>query len=81
MKPWNINSLRTIGWSDPFPKEAKLLEGGYFDSRHAKICKDEFDLIYPEYRLKEDLVPLQMFIPRREIMFKLMRSCIGITRI
>lgn len=38
------------------------------------------DLLYPENRYIEDQVPLHIYIPRKEIMFKLMRACIDVEK-
>ena len=37
-------------------------------------------LVYPEFRYIKGQVPYCIYIPRKEIMLKLMRACIGVTR-
>ena len=75
-----LNSLKTIGWSDPFPKDSRNVDGSFPDAKYGKVAVDEYDLIYPEGRYIEDQVPFHLYIPKREIMFKLMRACIDINQ-
>ena len=59
--------------SDPFPLENN------FDKEFKFVKSSETEhLVYPEQRYKEDETIYCIYIPRREIMIKIMRSCIGI---
>lgn len=37
------------------------------------------DMAYPRSHMKEAVTPLGIFIPRRELLLKMMRACIGVT--
>jgi hypothetical protein len=75
LKPYMINSFSKIGWQDPFPNDIHM---------STKCCKkmkkmDIEDLVYPENRMVEGEVPDQVYIPSKELMIKIMRSCIDIS--
>ncbi len=36
------------------------------------------DLVYDDCRLIKGFIPWALYIPRREIMFKMMRACVGV---
>ena len=70
-KDYRINCFEQIGWVDPFPKE------NLFKSKYTKT-EDYEKLVYAESRFKPDEPPQVVYIPRREIMFKIMRACIDV---
>lgn len=69
--PHNINTFAQIGWPDPFPKE---------NSFTSKISKPTSinDLVYDKNRLFPRKLPKQVYIPRKELMLKMMRACVGV---
>ena len=68
-----INSFSQIAWLDPFPEDAESLKSSFVEP--AKID----DLVYHKSRLKPGFIPWVVYIPRKDIMFKIMRGCIGVT--
>ena len=73
-KDYRINCFEQIGWTDPFPKE------DLFKSK----CTKPTDLHYQVYkksRYTHDVPPQTIYIPRREIMFKMMTACVGVKEI
>ena len=70
-KDYRINCFEQIGWTDPFPKE------NLFKSKFSK--PDDIDnLVYAKSRFNPDEPPQVVYIPRREMMFKMMRACIEV---
>jgi hypothetical protein len=67
-----INSFHQLGWPDPYPKE-----NSYKSS--AKQPVDGDDLVYDPVRFSEGTAPYVVYIPRAEMLFKMMRACIGVT--
>ena len=63
-----INSFDQISWKDPFP------------DKKSNFCPPVFinDFVYDEKRMVEGQVPFMIFMPKKEVMFKLMRACIGV---
>lgn len=61
---FNINSFYQIGLSDPFPE----------------IFADKnVDYFYPEHKiLNTDYIPSMTYIPRKDVMLRLMRSCLNV---
>jgi hypothetical protein len=61
-----------VGWKDPFKNE------NHFTSSF-KIPENIFEeMFYHESRMTEHKAPYMVYIPRREMMFKMMRLAIGI---
>ena len=67
-----INDWVEIGIMDPFPNERS--EDQAVMSSPEKVSQD----VYHTSRYVESQSPNVNFIPRQEIMWKLMRSCIGV---
>lgn len=68
-----------IGWSDPFPDDDKVLIGSIDDEKfHLATQHDEW--VYPEYKYSFGQCPMLIYIPKKEIMLKMMRACIAIKR-
>jgi hypothetical protein len=66
-----INTFAQVGWFDPFAHEETFT---------ATFVEPELitDMVYHQDRLIPGFIPWAIYIPRREIMFKMMRACIGI---
>lgn len=73
-----INSFQTIGWPDPFQDDFKCVKGSLEDGINLKIPTDTMDLVYDENRYFEESSPNFIYIPRKEVMLKIMRACIGL---
>lgn len=61
---------------DPFPEEVYAFQANVPGIDAApRLYSDE---VYEEYKInREDSSPMCLFIPRQEIMLKLIRACIG----
>ena len=70
---WNINSFEQVGWLDPFPFETKKDEECPCFPRFVSEMAYESDRFIPK------LAPFVIYIPKKEIMWKIMRACIGVT--
>ena len=67
-----INTFKCLGYKDPFPNESK------FESDWRPPASSD-DLVYDHSRLKNDTIPpFLIYLPRKELMFKLMRACISV---
>jgi len=66
-----INSFHQLGWPDPYPKE-----NSYKSS--AKQPVDGDDLVYDPVRFREGAPPYVVYIPRAEMLFKMMRACVEV---
>ena len=64
-----------IGLKNPFKGEASLLNT---KGSLPKIVQGEVQLVYPKYKYIQGNSPYCIYIPSSEVMFKLMRSCIGV---
>lgn len=66
---------------DPFIDDHFTVKGSK-DERDPNFCKnlleDANSLVYHRQRFTPDHSPLQIFIPRRELLLKMMRACLGI---
>ena len=67
-----INSFHQLGWPDPYPKE-----NSYKSSASQPVDGD--DLVYDPIRFREGTPPFVVYIPRAEMLFKMMRACIDVT--
>ena len=70
-----VNTFWSIGMSDPFPDESTILE----QESHL-FTNVEFNInnpVYPKFKYVKDQIPFMIFIPSKQFMMKLMRSCIG----
>ena len=69
-----INKLETIGVPDPFPKEEPCYDA------YGKLPVHPIDCVYPAQRYTEGNSPYCLYIPNRDIMFKMMRACINVKK-
>ena len=70
-----INQLDQIGWQ--LKKNVPLDENGEpLEAEDEKLPGID-DWVYPSKRMVEGIQPDQIYLPNKEIMFKLMRSCIN----
>ena len=58
-----ITSFSQIGWKDPFPDE---------DNEDKNIPETVDVPVYPEWRYVKGFTPYVVYIPRKQVMFKLM---------
>ena len=72
-----MNSFLQMGFEDPFPNEDLTIIGSYDDDSY-KIPTHAGDLVYSECRYIKGNSPLCVYIPRKELMFKLMRACVEV---
>ena len=72
-KPYLINNFQCIGLADPFPKEERA-------NKDVKPPCYVDELVYAESRYMEGLSPLCVYIPNKDIMFKIMRACIKVAQ-
>lgn len=78
LNPFNINSFLQVGIEDPFPDDDLKYAGSLddVDPDLFKLPDHPMHLVYDQCRYIQGLSPYCIYIPRREIMFKLMRACI-----
>jgi hypothetical protein len=72
-----INSFITLGLEDPFPEDDLHIKGSVDDDSF-KISTSPEDLIYERSRYHVDYSPLCIYLPREELMLKLMRACLDV---
>jgi hypothetical protein len=80
MKSFFINGFQTVGWSDPFPDDDQFITGSCDDGDNLILPEKIDDWVYPEIRLSYDASPYQIYIPKKEIMLKMMRACIAVKK-
>lgn len=51
------------------------------DGPGPKIPADKDDYAYAESRLIKGFIPTVVYVPTKEMMFKMMRACIGVTKV
>ena len=73
VRPWLINSFWNIGWPDPFPDE-------HTDSDQ-DFLRNKEDLVYRDSRYVDAHSPFVIYIPNENVMFKIMRACLGVDEI
>ena len=72
---FNINTFEMLGIWDPFPLENYSGQPEYRQPAH------DVDLVYSHMRLAKKMCsPLCVYIPTKEIMFKIQRACIGVKK-
>ena len=79
-KPFLINGFKVLGWNDPFPDDDKFLKGS-IDDEVFQIALTIDHLVYPEQRYKEGESPKPIYIPKKEIMLKMMRACVNVKKV
>jgi len=77
IKSYNMNSFLQMGLEDPFPSDDLTIIGSYDDDDY-KIPACVHDNVYSDCRYYESCSPLCIYIPRKELMFKLMRACVEV---
>ena len=68
---YNITSFEQLGWKDPYPKENRI-------QNKWKMPQKIDDLVYKRQRFANNFIPQVVYVPRKDIMFKLMRACIEV---
>jgi hypothetical protein len=67
-----INTFSCLGFKDPFPNESKFVSEWYPPI-------SSYDYVYDVSKMKNDEQPPSLiFLPRKELMFKLIRACLGV---
>ena len=79
-KVFNINSFSTVAWSDPFPNDDKMITGSLDDGDDITLPEKVDDWVYPESRYIKGFSPYVIYIPKKEIMLKMMRACVDVKR-
>ena len=75
-KSYLINSFAQINWPDPFPHEPNA-----FKSKAGQPTSAE-DMVYDLKRFDDGKkVAYVVYIPRAEMMFKMMRACLDVTEV
>ena len=69
---YNINCFEVLGWKDPFP--VKNYQSSFI------IPHDIDQLVYPKSRYIEGMFPWVIYVPRQDVMFKMMRACVEVTK-
>ena len=74
---FNVNCFLQLGIDDPFPEDDEKYEGSLDDVDPSifQLPKTPTDLVYQQGRFIEGFSPYCVYIPRKEIMFKIMRAC------
>ena len=81
MAPHFVNSFCQIGISDPFPDDDQFIEGSLddVDPEVYQMPSTPSELVYDNSRYLKGLGPYCVYIPRKELMLKIMRACISVT--
>jgi len=81
-QPFLVNSFQSIGWQDPFPNEERSDFDDMQDDQTSNIKFPSLDAVnedvYPGFRYLQDTSPYCLYIPNKEVMFKMMRACIKV---
>ena len=72
-----INSFTQIALPDPFPDDNGWIQGSLDDVGIQKVPTTPEKLIYAQCRYQKSFSPYCLYIPRQEIMFKIMRACVS----
>ena len=70
-KTYLINSFEQISFPDPYPSENLFLSS-------CLPPKDRDDIVYDKCRFFKNKAPYVLYIPRKEMMFKMMRACVNV---
>ena len=72
-----------IGLEDPFPNDDHHITGSLDDVDQSVYYQAKLvtDLVYQKQRYILSTSPTQIYIPRKEIILKLMRACIEVKQI
>ena len=79
-EPFFINGFKQIGLSDPFPDDQVNLKESLKSEEAPFISLPSTNSVsvYPASRMIKSNSPFCIYIPRKEVMFKLMRACINV---
>ena len=78
-RPWLIGLFPTIGWSDPFPEEDLAYDPLGTKYKFTKTDLDNLEVDQPCYapsRYIKGQSPHMLWIPKRELLVKLMRASV-----
>ena len=75
---FKINSFEQLGFADPFPSDPSGLSKQQLQ-KFQSLPKSADKLVYPESKYVQGQFPMMIFIPRTEIVLKLMKACIGLS--
>ena len=78
LQAFNINSLLTVGLEDPFPNEVSYNKTRGHLPEEVPDSQDTVAFVYDTARYIEGNSPYCVYVPCRDIMFKLMRACIAV---
>jgi len=73
-----VNRFWTVGMGDPYPDDDLTVIGSRDDPRTCELPQTPEDQVYPQTRLIKGLSPYTLYIPSKEVMVKMMRSCITV---
>ena len=68
----HVNDWEDIGISDPFPNEDTFTKSTWDYPENATTY------IYSDKKLIKEYIPNCCYIPNKQMMFKLMRACLGV---
>ena len=74
-RSWLVNYFEEIGWFDPLPSMS-FMTNVYEPQDDENDCNFH---VYPPSRMTEEM-PRPIYIPKKELMFIMMRSCIDIRK-
>ena len=82
MVPYQVNGFFQLGINDPYPEDIVSLKGsrGDNDPYLLGLFEDDSALVYNSDRYVLDCSPLMIYVPRKEVMFKMMRACVKVDR-
>jgi hypothetical protein len=72
-QPYFVNTFGGLAWPDPFPDKTSSVE--------PELLHDRQDLVYPPSRYRNEASPAMLFLPSKQMILKMMRACMGVTRI
>lgn len=92
-----VTSLNSIGWSDPFPKAITIGKdipnvsrqkvrtyNKWLKTKNEKMDSNILEksgMAYADSLYVSDRSPMCIYMPSNEVLFKLMRACIGCEKI
>jgi hypothetical protein len=56
------------------------VKGSIEDGHNLRVPTGTYDLVYQESRYYKDDSPICIYIPKKEVMLKIMRACIGVQK-
>jgi hypothetical protein len=79
--PFEVNSFASIGIKDPFPRDSITLNYSISDT-HSNVftrMTSADSMAYPHIKYINGIIPDMIFLPRLEIMFKIIRACVCVS--